>query len=167
MENDIIQIVCRHLGVDRAQVLGKSRQWHVSEARQIAMYFIRRYSSYSFSAVGRIFGRNHTAALLGCKSVRGLREVDAVFRKKVEDIELSVEKTKKARNMVMVVSEEFNRGYWCAVQEFSAQGVSDSLIEAVILSSGLTYDECIGLIDESDFERERLEPIVEHLLKDK
>jgi hypothetical protein len=132
------------------------------------MYFIRRYSSCSFSAIGRIFGRNHTAALLGCKSVRELCEVDAVFKKKVEDIHLLIEETReKARTMVMVVSEEFNSGFWCAVQEFSAQGVSDSFIEAVVLSAGFTYDECIGLMDESDFERERLEPIVEHLLKDK
>ena len=69
--------------------------------------------------------------------------------------------------MVMALSEEFNRGFWCAVQEMSAQGVSSTVIEIVLRSAGFTYDECMELMDDSDCEREKLEQIVSGMQSEK
>lgn len=65
--------------------------------------------------------------------------------------------------MVMIISDEFNRGFWCAIQEFSAQGVSDSQILSVLQSAGLSQDECIELMGECDYRGERLQAIVDML----
>jgi hypothetical protein len=161
-ENDIIQIVCRSFDVEPDQVVSTTRKGNICEARKIAMYFIRQYSSCSFQYIGQIFGRTTTPVVLACKRVEELCEVDARYRTRIDEIDSLI---KKARNMVMVASEEFNRGFWCAVQEMSAQGVSDSIIIDIIISAGFTYDECIELMDDSDYGRERLEQIVEYIFE--
>lgn len=65
--------------------------------------------------------------------------------------------------MVMVLSEEFNRGFWCAVEEFSAQGANRDQIVNVIRSAGFEYNECIELMNDSDYERDYLGGIVEEI----
>lgn len=58
--------------------------------------------------------------------------------------------------------EDFNKGYWCAVQDACSNGCSDTVIKSMLHAAGFTYDECMWLIDDSDFESERLVEIVEN-----
>lgn len=59
---------------------------------------------------------------------------------------------------------DFNKGYWCAVQDACSNDCNDTVIRAMLKGAGFTYDECIWLIEDSDFESERLMAIINSLL---
>lgn len=65
--------------------------------------------------------------------------------------------------MVMIVSEEFNNGFWCALEEFFSQGATGGQIESVIRAAGFSYEECNELIENSGLENERLKKIVNRI----
>ena len=60
----IIEYICRYYDVDEEQVRGQGRKRDLMEARQTAMYLIRRMTNLSLNDIGREFGdRDHTTVL--------------------------------------------------------------------------------------------------------
>lgn len=57
--------------------------------------------------------------------------------------------------------KEFDKGYWCAVQDACSSGASDTAIRDMLYSAGFSYDECIWLIEDSGFQNNRLNEIIE------
>ena len=57
--------------------------------------------------------------------------------------------------------KEFNKGYWCAIQDACANGASDTTIKDMIQAAGLTYYDCLWLMEDSDFQNEHLNEIIE------
>ena len=55
---------------------------------------------------------------------------------------------------------EFNKGYWCAIQDAVANGASDTVISDMLNAAGFSYNECLYLMEDSDFQSERLSDIV-------
>lgn len=72
----IIDIVCRVLDVEKEELISKSRERHIVEARQIAMYFIHRYCNLSLKPIGNLFGgRDHSTVIHARECVRDCMNV--------------------------------------------------------------------------------------------
>lgn len=78
-----IDAVCRHYGFSRNTMMEKSRKGAVVEARYVAMYLIRKNTTYSLHAIGAIFKKDHATVLWGVKTVSNLLEVDKEFKERM------------------------------------------------------------------------------------
>ncbi|MFA5619713.1 MAG: chromosomal replication initiator protein DnaA [Weeksellaceae bacterium] len=85
---DYIQnLVCDYFKIPIDLVQSKTRKRDVVQARQLAMYFAKKYTKASLSSIGSKIGkRDHATVLHACKTVKNLSETDKVFRGYVEDL---------------------------------------------------------------------------------
>ena len=89
----IREVVCNYFKLSVDAISTKSRKLEVVQARQIAMYFSKRMTKNSLSAIGSYIGqRDHATVLHACKKVEDLMDTDKFFRQNVLEIE---EKLKK------------------------------------------------------------------------
>ena len=89
-ENQILDTVADHFGVERAAFEGKSRSRTIARPRQIAMYLLREETGASLPQIGALLGgRDHTTVLYGCvrsprlRRIADLIEEDAEIRREV------------------------------------------------------------------------------------
>jgi chromosomal replication initiator protein len=66
---DVLDITARYHGLCAADLIGKNRTGAVSQARQIAMYLAREFTSASLPQIGDAFGRAHSTVLHSCNKV--------------------------------------------------------------------------------------------------
>ena len=66
----------------------KTRKRHIVQARQLAMFFAKKYTKASLANIGSQIGdRDHATVLHACKTVDNLVATDKQFKKYVEDIQ--------------------------------------------------------------------------------
>lgn len=67
----IITTVCRYFGVDPLHVTKKVRKREIVLCRQVAMYFIKKYTLLSLKTIGRdIFkGKDHTTVIYSIRTI--------------------------------------------------------------------------------------------------
>jgi len=85
---DYIQkIVSEYFQMDVNTLQSKTRRRHIVQARQLAMYFAKKYTKASLASIGNQIGkRDHATVLHACKTVDNLSFTDKQFRKYVEDL---------------------------------------------------------------------------------
>ncbi len=84
----IKEIVAKYYDLPTDVLNNNTRKREIVQARQISMYFAKKYTKHSLSAIGSKIGkRDHSTVLHACKVVEGLMETDKKFRKDIEDIE--------------------------------------------------------------------------------
>ena len=84
----IRDLVCTTLNVSVENLISNSRKREIVQARQIAMYFAKKYTKDSLTSIGNVIGkRNHATVLHACKTVQDLIETDKTFRHTIEEIE--------------------------------------------------------------------------------
>lgn len=85
---DYIQkIVSDYFQLDIETLQSKTRKRHVVQARQLAMFFAKKFTKSSLANIGTQIGdRDHATVLHACKTVDNLVSTDKQFRKFVEDI---------------------------------------------------------------------------------
>ena len=85
---DYIQkVVSDYFQLDIDTLRSKTRKRHVVQARQLAMFFAKKFTKSSLANIGSQIGnRDHATVLHACKTVDNLVETDKQFRKFVEDI---------------------------------------------------------------------------------
>jgi chromosomal replication initiator protein len=83
----ILEATSNIFGITKDQILGRSRQKHIAEARQIAMYLCRNKLDLSFPAVAQIFDRDHTTILHANRKIEETLSLDTKTKKKIESIE--------------------------------------------------------------------------------
>lgn len=85
---DYIQkVVSDYFDMDVATLQSKTRKRHIVQARQLAMFFAKRYTKASLASIGSQIGkRDHATVLHACKTVDNLAETDKQFRKYLEDL---------------------------------------------------------------------------------
>ena len=84
----IRDLVCNTLNITAENLNSNSRKREVVQARQIAMYFAKKYTKDSLTNIGNVIGkRNHATVLHACKTVQDLIETDKSFRRTIEEIE--------------------------------------------------------------------------------
>lgn len=85
---DYIQkVVSDYFQLDVDTLKSKTRKRHVVQARQLAMFFAKKFTKSSLANIGSQIGdRDHATVLHACKTVDNLVETDKQFRKFVDDI---------------------------------------------------------------------------------
>ena len=85
---DYIQkVVSEYFQMDISTLQSKTRKRHIVQARQLAMYFAKKFTKASLASIGSQIGkRDHATVLHACKTVDNLSFTDKQFRKYVEDI---------------------------------------------------------------------------------
>ena len=84
----IQQIIADYFGLDIESLHSKTRKRNVVQARQLAMFFSKKYTTNALSTNGSQIGqRDHATVLHACKTVENLIETDRAFKKYVSDLE--------------------------------------------------------------------------------
>lgn len=79
--DEIIEAVCKKLGVDQKDVMGKSRKKEISLARHLCMFFAYKYTRLSGARIGKLIGgRDHSTVIHSCGVIEQRIRVDEQFR---------------------------------------------------------------------------------------
>ena len=93
--DNIIKEVCRYFRIEEDQIRGPSRSRDILNARQIAMYLIRRMTSLSLDDTGKLFGgRDHSTTLNGVTKVENRMKNDNTFAETVKAIMTNINSSK-------------------------------------------------------------------------
>ena len=77
----------KYFDMDVATLQSKTRKRHIVQARQLAMFFAKKFTKASLASIGSQIGRrDHATVLHACKTVDNLSFTDKQFRKYVEDL---------------------------------------------------------------------------------
>lgn len=83
----IQQTVSEYFQLDVDTLQSKTRKRHIVQARQLAMFFSKKYTKASLQNIGAQIGdRDHATVLHACKTIENLIETDKQFKKYVDDI---------------------------------------------------------------------------------
>jgi chromosomal replication initiator protein len=83
-EQQIVEAVANHFGVEVSAFEGKSRSRAIARPRQVAMYLLREETGASLPHIGAMLGgRDHTTILHGCERIAEMLEEDADLRREV------------------------------------------------------------------------------------
>lgn len=85
---DYIQkVVSDYFQMDIETLQSKTRKRHIVQARQLAMFFAKKFTKASLASIGSQIGkRDHATVLHACKTVDNLSSTDKQFKKYVEDL---------------------------------------------------------------------------------
>jgi chromosomal replication initiator protein len=84
----IKRIVCQYLGLPISTVMARGRKHYVVEARQMSMYFMRKYTRLSLNQTGLEFGGlNHATVIHGVHTVNNVLTYDKVYIRKFREVE--------------------------------------------------------------------------------
>jgi chromosomal replication initiator protein len=83
--------VCEYLNLDFARFNYTERTREIAQARQIAMYLIRRMTNLSLNDIGKEFGdRDHTTVLHSLDKVEKQMRTDPAFAEVVKEITTNI-----------------------------------------------------------------------------
>ncbi|MGP1479403.1 MAG: chromosomal replication initiator protein DnaA [Capnocytophaga sp.] len=84
----IQRIITDYFNLALEELHSKTRKRNVVQARQLAMYFAKKYTKNSLAVIGSQIGqRDHATVLHACKTVENLIITDREFKKYVSDLE--------------------------------------------------------------------------------
>lgn len=89
----ILNVTCKHFGIEAKLVHSKSRKREVVQARHIAMFLAKEYTEYSTPKIGKFIGnRNHSTVIHACKTVKHQSEVDKNYKEELESVKEELKK---------------------------------------------------------------------------
>ena len=87
----IISQVCKFYNVDETILRGSQKNKGIAEARQMAMYLIRKLTNLSLPDIGKEFGRDHTTVLYAIRKVEvALKNGDTNTQNNIRDITANI-----------------------------------------------------------------------------
>ena len=87
----IISQVCKFYSVDETVLRGTLKNKGTAEARQVAMYLIRKLTNLSLPDIGKEFARDHSTALYAIRKVEvALKNGDTVMQNNIRDITANI-----------------------------------------------------------------------------
>ena len=85
--NLIISQVCKFYSMDESDLRGTQRNRNITEARQIAIYLVRKLTNFSLPDIGREFNRDHATVLHAIRKIeRGVSSGDEALKNNIRDI---------------------------------------------------------------------------------
>ncbi len=73
-------------GVTMEEILGQKRTAEIKKARNVAMYIIRRMTTFSLSEIGKLMNRDHATVHNNINFVENAMKADSYFESEVNDI---------------------------------------------------------------------------------
>ena len=87
----VISQVCKFYSVDEIALRGSNRSKAIAEARQVAMYLVRKLTNLSLPHIGQEFARDHTTVLYAITKVENeLNKNNVVLQNNIRDITANV-----------------------------------------------------------------------------
>ena len=87
----IISQVCKFYSIDEVLLLGTQKNKGTAEARQIAMYLIRKLTNLSLPDIGKEFARDHSTVLYAIRKVEvALKNGDTTMQNNIRDITANI-----------------------------------------------------------------------------
>lgn len=87
----IISYICKYFSLEEDVIRGQSRSRDIVNARQIAMYLIRRMTGLSLDVIGKEFdGRDHTTVLHSLRKTEKQMQTDPAFAELVKSITTNI-----------------------------------------------------------------------------
>ena len=84
----IISTVCEEMGTSQADFFTSTRKRNVVQARQLSMYFAKKYTKASLNIIGeQCGGKDHATVIHSLKTVANLLDTDKQFRAVADTIE--------------------------------------------------------------------------------
>ncbi len=84
----IVDVVCNRLDITTEEFYSKSKKREMVQARQLAMYFAKKYTKCSLAMIGQqCGGKDHATVIHALKTVANLLETDKKFRNIATEIE--------------------------------------------------------------------------------
>ncbi len=89
---NIQKMVCDYYHVAYERLLTKTRKREVVLARQITMYFAKKFTKQSLKTIGDHFGGfDHTTVIHSCQTVENLMETDPEYKENLMEIQQKVQ----------------------------------------------------------------------------
>ena len=83
--------MCDHLDVAIEEFYSKSKKREIVQARQLAMYFAKKFTKCSLAMIGQqCGGKDHATVIHALKTVANLLETDKQFRTLATEIEKNI-----------------------------------------------------------------------------
>ena len=87
----IISPVCKFYSIDEVLLRGTQKNKGTAEARQIAMYLIRKLTNLSLPDIGKEFARDHSTVLYAIRKVEvALKNGDTTMQNNIRDITANI-----------------------------------------------------------------------------
>ncbi|PIE50020.1 MAG: chromosomal replication initiator protein DnaA [Flavobacteriales bacterium] len=87
----IQEVVCDYFGVERAQLLSKTRKRDIALPRQLAMFFAKEYTNATYAKIGKeMGGKDHSTVMYACNSIKNFLEMDKEIKKYVKDLRAKI-----------------------------------------------------------------------------
>lgn len=87
----IITQVCKFYSIDEAVIRGTQKNKGTAEARQVAMYLIRKLTNLSLPDIGKEFDRDHSTVLYAVRKVEmSLKKGEATMQNNIRDITANI-----------------------------------------------------------------------------
>lgn len=87
----ILKTVSNFYSMPVDQILANKRSKDTVKPRQMAMYLVRKLTSYSLPEIGKVFNRDHTTVMHACNKIEDerkmLAETDDIIRTLIENIQ--------------------------------------------------------------------------------
>jgi chromosomal replication initiator protein len=91
--DSVIQLVAEQYKIPAEKMKGTARHRQIVMARQLAMFFAKKYTDKSLKHIGEYFGgKDHTTVLYSCNTAKDLMDTDLVFRQIAESVEKKLTK---------------------------------------------------------------------------
>lgn len=82
----IINAVFDYYGIDTSLRTSKTRNREIVQARQVSMYFMRRYTKQSLACIGLYFQKDHATIFHSIRHVNDLSDTDKYYRYDINQI---------------------------------------------------------------------------------
>ncbi len=90
--NYIKKVVCDFMNVKVEDINTKSRKQEIVQARQIAMFFAKKYTKASLATIGAEIGnKDHATVLYANKTVNNLQETDKLYKTNILGIDKRIQ----------------------------------------------------------------------------
>lgn len=83
----IQEVVCNYFGIQRDQLLSKTRKREIALPRQLAMYFSKEFTNATFTKIGEeMGGKDHSTVMYACETIKDVSKVDKEINKYVKEL---------------------------------------------------------------------------------
>lgn len=88
---DIQKMVCTYYNIPYDDLMSKKRHREIVQARQIAMYFAKKFTKSSLKTIGSHFsGKDHTTVIHSCSTVSDLMDTDDQYKEKLLELQQKI-----------------------------------------------------------------------------